>query len=70
MELIIDRKGLKVTENGKELFSTQDHGIDFTQAYLYLQMSSHSNYPAKEIYFDNITVSSALSHSKNKPPHR
>jgi hypothetical protein len=30
-----------------------------SRAYLYLQMSSHSNYPAREVYFDNIQVSSA-----------
>jgi hypothetical protein len=59
VELLLDKKILKVMENGKELFSTHEHGINFTQAYLYLQMSSHSNYPAREIYFDNIRVKSA-----------
>jgi hypothetical protein len=47
---------LIVQENGAELYRTDTHGLDFTQAYLYLQMSSHSNYPAREIYFDTITV--------------
>ncbi len=59
VELFIDQSSLKLLENGKELFSTENHGINFTQAYLYLQMSSHSNYPSREVYFDNIVVQSA-----------
>jgi hypothetical protein len=43
-------------ENGEGLFSIGNHGINFTQAYLYLQMSSHSNYPSRDVYFDNILV--------------
>jgi len=61
VELIIDADSLKVMENGLELFSTGDHGLSFNQAYLYLQMSSHSNYPSREIYFDNIEVQNASS---------
>ena len=61
VELTIDKDRLKVMENGEELFSTNDHGQDFTQAYLYLQMSSHSNYPSRELYFDNIVVKDTLS---------
>ena len=56
VELIIDRNSLRVVENGEEVFYTEEHGLGFTQAYLYLQMSSHSNYPTREIYFDNIMV--------------
>lgn len=55
--VFIDNKTLKVVENGKELFLCEDCGLRFTQAHLYLQMSSHNNYPAREIYFDNIAVS-------------
>jgi hypothetical protein len=61
LELFIDKNGLKVLENEKELFSTLDYRQDFTQAYLYLQMSSHSNYSSREVYFDNIAVQSASS---------
>lgn len=59
LELFIDKDGLKIMENGEELFSTLDHGQDFTQAYLYLQMSSHSNYSSRTIYFNNVVVRSA-----------
>ena len=33
------------------------HGLGFTKAYLYLQMSSHSNYRARTVYFDSVRVS-------------
>ncbi|MFC1978073.1 hypothetical protein ACFLWS_07430 [Chloroflexota bacterium] len=56
VELVIDDDSLKVLEKGEELFSTGNHGLNFSQAYLYLQMSSHSNYPSREVYFDNIVV--------------
>lgn len=56
VEIVIDENGLKIMENGEELYTTEDHGIGFTEAYLYLQMSSHSNYPPREIYFDDIIV--------------
>ena len=58
LELLIDGKGLIVIENNREIFRTEDHGIRFPGAFLYLQMSSHSNYPARTIYFDNIRISS------------
>ena len=61
VELIIYKNSLKVMENGEELFSTDDHGQDFTQAHLYFQVSSHSNYPSREVYFDNIMVQSVSS---------
>jgi hypothetical protein len=54
---ILDDASLIITENGEEIYSTQAHNLKFTSAYLYLQMGSHSNYPDREIYFDNILVS-------------
>ncbi len=61
LELIIGTHSLEVRENGNELLSSAYPGLNFTQAYLYLQMSSHSNYPAREVYFDNVMVKE-LSH--------
>lgn len=52
----IDSNRLVVHENGNELYRTESHGLNFTQAHLYLQMSSHSNYPPREIYFDKVSV--------------
>ncbi|MBI2301116.1 MAG: hypothetical protein HYU66_19570 [Armatimonadetes bacterium] len=48
---------LTLVENGKELWSGPWKGFDPPQAYLYLQMSSHSNYPPRELFFDDVTVS-------------
>ena len=58
IKIILDNKSLKIIENEKEIYCSPSHGLEFTSAYLYLQMSSHSNYPAREIYFDNVAVAS------------
>lgn len=56
IKIVLNNKSLKVIENGTEIYCTPSQGLEFTSAYLYLQMSSHSNYPAREIYFDNVVV--------------
>jgi hypothetical protein len=56
IKLILDNKSLRTIENGKDIYYSPLHDLPFTSAYLYLQMSSHSNYPAREIYFDNVVV--------------
>ena len=47
---------LQVWENGKLLFEIREQALPFDRAYLYLQMSSHSNYPAREVFFDDLKV--------------
>jgi len=47
---------LTVVENGKPLWQTDWKGFGFPTAHLYLQMSSHSNYPPREVFFDEVTV--------------
>lgn len=56
IKVILDNKSFKIWENYKELYGSQSHDLNFTSAYIYLQMSSHSNYPTREIYFDNVIV--------------
>ena len=58
IKIILDdeNKSLKIIENEKQIYNSQSHGLEFTAAYLYLQMSSHSNYPARELYFDNVVI--------------
>lgn len=56
IEVFIDAQHLKVIENSKELFSSSVHGLNFNHAYIYFQMSSHSNYPGRTVYYDNILV--------------
>ena len=58
VKIILDNKSLKIIENEKEIYCSPSHGLEFSSAYLYLQMSSHSNYPAREIYFDNVVIAS------------
>jgi len=47
---------LELHENGKLLFDIPSLRLGFEEAYLYLQMSSHSNYPPREVFFDNVVV--------------
>jgi len=56
IKIVLDNESLKIIENGTEIYCAPSHGLEFTSAYRYLQMSSHSNYPAREIYFDNVVV--------------
>jgi hypothetical protein len=56
IDFFLNDKGFEIFENGKNLYGIKSHGFNFSSGYLYLQMSSHSNYPARDIYFDNITV--------------
>jgi len=57
--IILNNESFKIFENNKEIYKSSTHDLTFTSAYLYLQMSSHSNYPTREIYFDNILVKPA-----------
>jgi len=46
--------GFEVVENGQPVYTCDEPVIGFKNAYLYLQMSSHSNYPPRELFFDNV----------------
>ncbi|MFC1940957.1 hypothetical protein ACFLWL_00885 [Chloroflexota bacterium] len=59
IRLILDENQLRVLQDNEEIFSNSEHNLNFTTAYLYLQMSSGTNYHSRELYFDNITVQSA-----------
>ena len=47
---------LVVTENGAKILEADDLRLDFEQAYLYLQHSTHSNYPPRAVFFDDVLV--------------
>ncbi|MDD1663723.1 MAG: hypothetical protein LUQ32_00050 [Methanomicrobiales archaeon] len=57
LRILVGDDGLRVLENGRELSSSPSYRLPFSSAYLYLQVGSHSNYPAREILFDNILIS-------------
>ena len=55
VEILFDRGEWKVLEDGKVLFESKEKWkLPFDKAHLYLQMSSHSNYPPREIFFDHV----------------
>lgn len=56
VRLRLDRQNIEIIENGKTLWGPEPHGCDFTQAFLYLDVCSHSNYPPRELFFDNVAV--------------
>lgn len=49
---------IEVVENGSPLFSGELKQAMKQPAYIYLQMSSHSNYAARELFFDEVRVES------------
>ena len=60
VKLLLGKNFLQVLEDGKEICKLSEHELNFTTAYIYLQMSSGTNYPSREVYFDNILVQSIL----------
>ncbi len=54
--IVLHDQVLQVWENDELLYDSKAKVLCFDAAYLYLQMSSHSNYPQRTIYFDNIRV--------------
>ena len=54
--LRIGPENVEVLENGRPLYGPAPHGLSFRRAYLYIELSSHSNYPPREIFFDDIVV--------------
>jgi len=49
--------GFEVFENGRSIYVSEPDAIGFAAAHVYLQMSSHSNYTAREVFFDDVRVS-------------
>jgi len=58
IKLLFDDRGIRVWADSKQLCYVE-YSANFDSGYLYLQMSSGTNYPAREVYFDNITVISS-----------
>jgi len=54
--LRLDAENISILENGKPLYGPEPHGCTFPRAYLYLEICSHSNYPPREIFFDNLIL--------------
>jgi hypothetical protein len=52
----LDQENAEVIENGSTWWGPAPHGLALDRAYLYAEVCSHSNYPPREIFFDNIVV--------------
>ena len=55
IKFLLDSKGIRVWADSKQLCHVL-HSLSFTSGYIYLQISSGTNYHAREVYFDNIIV--------------
>ena len=56
MRLQLTPQTLRIWENDTLLTEITNLKLPFTQTYLYLRLQSHSNYPAREVYFDDFSV--------------
>jgi hypothetical protein len=54
--LVFRGSSFEVWEDGDLLFEAAETPVGFDAAHLHLQLSSHSNYPPREIFFDDIRV--------------
>ncbi len=60
LELELDGRRLVARMDGAEIFRTEDAGIRFDKAYLYVEASSHSNYPVRNLYVDEIEIAGKI----------
>lgn len=47
---------VELLENGKSLYGPAPHELTWRRACLHLELSSHSNYPPRELFFDDLTI--------------
>ena len=56
VRLRLRNRAVEVWEGDRRVWTSAPDTLGFDTAYLYLQMSSHSNYPPRAIYFDTIRI--------------
>jgi hypothetical protein len=56
LTLRVGDRTLEVWEGARRAWRSLPGDIDLETVHLYLQMSSHSNYPARSVYFERISV--------------
>ena len=54
--IVLHDQNVQVLENDRLVYASKQRMADFGSAFLYLQMSSHSNYPRRTVYFGDIRV--------------
>lgn len=60
LELHLDGRAARLNVDGKERFSTPDAGHRYEQAFLYLELTSHSNYPGRDVFVDRVAIRAAF----------
>ncbi|MFC1714360.1 hypothetical protein ACFL6S_11890 [Candidatus Poribacteria bacterium] len=60
VRLLLDKTDIRVWVDRKEIYHGP-HSLIFTSGYLYLQMSSGTNYPTRMVYFDNVIVTALVA---------
>lgn len=56
INIFLDKNRMRFIQDKEEIFPLTRHNLNFTKAHIYLQMSCGTNYPSREVYFDNIIV--------------
>jgi hypothetical protein len=49
-------RSVEVWEGDRRVWTSTPDALAFETGYLYLQMSTHSNYPERSIYFDRVRI--------------
>lgn len=69
VKIFLDRGSIQVLENDQPLYQSSQLDLPFASAHVYLQLSSHSNYPARELFFDDVVIKQACeSQPRRKSP--
>jgi len=61
VQILLEKGSLQVFQDGEQIYHLSEYDLKFDTAYIYLQMSSGTNYPSREVYFDNVLVQEMAS---------
>ncbi|MGR9107741.1 MAG: hypothetical protein ACU843_12490 [Gammaproteobacteria bacterium] len=56
IEVAMRNNRIVVKEDQRMQYESEEQSLFFDSAYVYLQLSSHSNYAGREVYFDNVLI--------------
>ncbi len=56
LRLVVTPQTVQAFDGDEEIVPVTEYECGFDEAHLYLQMSSGTNYPAREVFFDNIVA--------------
>ena len=56
VEILLKKGSLRVFQDSEQIYHLPEYDLNFDTSYIYLQMSSGTNYPSREVYFDNVFV--------------